>query len=115
MLGRIFLFFLFISFLLAIVLVYLVPLAKRLRNDAEKIYDKEEIYLNPVEDKQSQKDSTAIKKPLKFLPIIIGKKILCKSCKTKKFRPLGKDKGEIVVHKVDCTYFKKLMNNSVEV
>ena len=52
--------------------------------------------------------------------LTIGKKELCKECKTKTYRKiLGKDKNEdygfIVIHKKGCAYLKKIMKNSVEV
>lgn len=46
-----------------------------------------------------------------------GKEILCKHCRTKKFRSLGnKEKyGVIEVHKKRCPYIQKLKSISVEV
>jgi len=50
---------------------------------------------------------------------IVGKKVLCKSCGTKKYYKLNnfseEDYGVIVIHKKDCIYLKHLLENSVEV
>ena len=120
--ARVFLFFLFHAALLALILVYLVPVIKRFRNEAEKAYNREKEYLNPIEDKLLEKQTTVIEKQItviekhpKLPPITIGKKILCKSCKTKKLRGLGKGMGKIVVHEKDCAHLKRLLDNSVEV
>lgn len=48
-----------------------------------------------------------------------GNKILCKSCKTKKFRKCygknpNEDYGEIVYHKKGCKHLQKIIDISVE-
>ncbi len=49
-----------------------------------------------------------------------GKKELCKACKTKYYRKIfgvvkKEDYGFIVIHKKDCSYLKKLLENSIKV
>lgn len=53
-------------------------------------------------------------------PIRVGRKILCKSCKTKTYtkiigRKINVNYGIIVRHKKDCNYMERVIKNSVEV
>jgi len=75
-------------------------------NDHFKILNKHIIKLigkKEFKKEQSQKQ--------RLTRIYTGKEILCKECKTKKFRSMGnrKEYGEIVVHKKNCPRMKKLV------
>ena len=47
----------------------------------------------------------------------IGKEILCKECKSKRFRSFGdmKEYGFIVVHENNCPYIKRLLKRGLKV
>jgi len=64
----------------------------------------------PINFLKDVKTETKVKSHKKRLTrIYTGKEILCKECKTKRFRSFGnkEEYGEIVVHKKNCPRMKK--------
>ncbi len=60
-----------------------------------------------------------INKMKKITRSFVGKEILCKSCKTKKYQCFAgypkEEYGCMPIHKKNCKWFKKLLKNSVEI
>ena len=69
----------------------------------------------PMNFLKNVKTETKVKSHKKRLTrIYTGKEILCKECKTKKFRSMGnkEEYGEIVVHKKNCPRMKKWLGRN---